>query len=162
MLRCDTIKQQECGNGDCVMTSNRPYQIQFLSDALVFIQWTTTQPRYADEDAFISEMEDLLDDAGTPLYFLSDLRQGRISNPMVIVRLSQLTRHANWAGSTAFSENTLTHQFVRNFRNWTFSGSSNNEMHTTPDEAIAFLEHLKPGISEGIDWERVLDTGAKQ
>ncbi|HEX2907629.1 MAG TPA: hypothetical protein VHO69_12245 [Phototrophicaceae bacterium] len=133
------------------------YQIKKLTDELIFIQWRQTPTVNSEvENQYLKELEQLLTAAPQPVYFLSDLRSGRIVNLRAIRRLGELTQHRNWAGSTAFSKDPITSLLVRSFQSYAQKSPSKNEMQTTPEEALSFLEALKPGLTEGIDWPTVL------
>jgi hypothetical protein len=133
------------------------YEIIKLTDELVFIRWLRTPGRDSRvEDQYLSELRRVLDESPVPLYFLSDLRQGRIADIRAIQKLGQLTKHKHWAGSTAFSTDPITALLVRSFRSFATKVNSRNEMQTTPEAALSFLETLKPGITEGVDWERMI------
>jgi hypothetical protein len=64
-------------------------------------------------------MHDMLDSAPQPLYFLSDLRKGRIVGMRAIAELGKCTQHPKWAGSTAFTQNPISRLFVDSFRSMT-------------------------------------------
>ncbi len=140
------------------------YQIIRLSDELIYIRWQRS-PRFNSgvEGQFLAELQKLLDEAEKPQYFISDLRRGRISDMRSIKQLGQLTQHKNWAGSSAFSDDPITSMLVHSFR--TFSPGqleTNDEIQTVPADAIRFLEQLKPGITESIDWETVIRNEAAE
>lgn len=134
------------------------YKIARLTDELVFIRWYRTPATHADCEArYLTELERLLNESPVPLYFISDLRQGRIANVRTIQKLGALTQHKNWAGSTAFSKDPITSMLVRSFKSFATSGTSRNEMQTTPEQALSFIETLKPGLTEGIEWDKILN-----
>lgn len=136
------------------------YQIRQLTDQLVFICWyRTPAPNSNCENQFLNELERLLDESPVPLYFVSDLRKGRIANVRSIQRLGALTQHKNWAGSTAFSRDPVTSLLVQSFKVFAHSARSKNEMQTTPEEALSFIESLKPGVTAGLEWAKILTEG---
>lgn len=136
------------------------YEIIRLSPELVFICWHRSPGRNAGtEEKYLAEIKTLLDDAEQPLYFMSDLRKGRIIDIRVINQLVDLTRHRNWAGSTAFSQSPISKIFAGTFVRFSSTSASTNEMQDKPEEAIAFLESLKPGLTRNIDWNRVIGAG---
>jgi hypothetical protein len=136
------------------------YQIIRLSDELVYIRWYRTPRINSGVDAqFLADLQKLLDEATTPQYFISDLRRGRITDMRSIRMLGQLTQHKNWAGSSAFSQDPITGILVQSFR--AFSPGQrdvNDEIQTTPADALRFLDQLKPGIIDGIDWDAVINA----
>ncbi|MBI5667333.1 MAG: hypothetical protein HZC41_04935 [Chloroflexi bacterium] len=134
------------------------YKITRLTDELIFIRWYRTPTVHSgSEEQFLTELERLLNESSGPLYFISDLRRGRIANVRSIQRLGALTQHKNWAGSTAFSRDPVTSLLVRSFQLFAHSAQSKNEMQSTPEEALSFIESLKPGVTEGVDWVKVLN-----
>ena len=136
------------------------YQIIQLSDELIYIRWYRTPRLNSGVDAqFLADLQKLLDEADTPQYFISDLRRGRITDMRSIRHLSQLTKHKNWAGSSAFSQDPITGILVQSFR--TFAPGqrdANDEIQTTPADALKFLDQLKSGITDGIDWDAVINS----
>jgi len=131
------------------------YTITSLSEELVLIRWHRS-PGAKVEDDYLHELKRLLDAASKPQFFLSDLRRGRIIGMRSIKQLSEFTSHKNWAGSTAFSKDPISKMLVGNFRAFSSNSESRNEMHNTPEEAIAFLESLKPGLTSNINWEEAI------
>lgn len=136
------------------------YQIIRLSEELVYIRWHRTPRLNSGVDTqFLADLQTLLDEAPKPQYFISDLRHGRITDMRSIRQLGQLTKHKNWAGSSAFSQDPITGILVQSFR--TFSPGqldTNDEIQAVPADALKFLEQLKPGITEGIDWDAVINA----
>jgi hypothetical protein len=135
------------------------YQIIQLSDELIYIRWHhTPKPNSGADTQFLADLQKLLDEATTPQYFISDLRRGRIADMRSIRQLGQLTQHKNWAGSSAFSQDPITGLLVQSFR--TFSPgqlATNDEIQAAPADALKFLEQLKPGVTDGIDWNAVIN-----
>lgn len=133
------------------------YEIIKLTEELVFIRWLRTPGKDSKvEDQYLSDLRRVLDESSKPLYFLSDLRQGRIADVRAIQKLGQLTKHQHWAGSTAFSSDPITALLVRSFKSFATKVNSRNEMQDTPEAALSFLETLKPGVTENIDWDQVI------
>ncbi|MBZ0298632.1 MAG: hypothetical protein K8J31_02780 [Anaerolineae bacterium] len=134
-----------------------------LSPELIYIRWNQTpQPGSGVDAQFLSDLQTLLEDAPQPVYFISDLRRGRITDMRTIQMLAQLARHKNWAGSTAFSQDPITSILVQSFRAFTRTDSaSNDHIETTPEAALNFLNTLKPGLVDGIDWDAVIREEAE-
>ena len=133
------------------------YEITKLTDELVFIRWLRTPGRDSKiEDQYLNDLRGILDESPVPMYFLSDLRQGRIADVRAIQKLGQLTKHKHWAGSTAFSSDPITALLVRSFRSFATKVNSRNEMQDTPEAALSFLETLKPSVTENVDWDVVI------
>ena len=70
------------------------YDIQRLSDELILIKWYQTPAANTGiEERYLQELKQLLDQSPHSLYFISDLRQGRIINVRTLRALGQLTGH---------------------------------------------------------------------
>lgn len=132
-----------------------PFVFTRLSDRLVLITWTRTPDKTAEED-YLKQLGELLDASEKPGYFISDIRKGRIIGMRSIQKLSEFTAHKNWAGSTAFSKDPVSKILLNSFKALSAKSESRNEMHTTPEEAIGFIESLEPGITKDIVWDTVL------
>lgn len=131
------------------------YIMKYPLPELVYIRWLKT-PNTLEAQAFIQTLEDMLNAAPAPLFFISDLRQGRIVDIRIINQLSLLTRHPNWGGSTAFSANPISKLFVKSFQKQVAAVEETNTFYDTPEEAIAFIAHLLPDAAAQIDWEALL------
>lgn len=133
------------------------YEIKQLSTNLIFIRWLhSPTSNSSTEKQFLADLKTLLDESEDRLYFLSDLRKGRIINVKTLQKLAQLADHPHWGGSTAFSQSPTTADFVRVFATLAKQASIQDEHQDTPEGALAYLEKIKPGITEGIDWEALL------
>jgi hypothetical protein len=69
-----------------------------------------------------------------------------------------MTTDPNWGGSTAFLNQPTTRMLVGNFQKFARRSGSRNEKHENLEEALAFLDSLKPGLTEDIDWPEVLEA----
>lgn len=137
------------------------YFIKRLSESLVYIKWLRTpNDNSPSEQQFIDEVNQLINEATSPQYFISDLRDGRIVNVATLRQLGKLTLHDNWGGSTAFSKNPVTSIMVGVFSRFARKDRPQDEIWNTPEEALAYLESLKPDITQGIDWNKVLNSAA--
>jgi hypothetical protein len=134
--------------------------LKSLTAELIYIRWYMAKSSEASPlSAFISQLGRTLNEAPQPLYFLSDLRYGRILDIAVIQQLGGLTKHPNWAGSAAFSANPISQMLVGNFNRMRSDGKrKNREIYDTPEEVIASLEVIKPGVSGGVDWIAILSA----
>ncbi|MBL8153653.1 MAG: hypothetical protein JNM70_05660 [Anaerolineae bacterium] len=131
-----------------------PYTITPLSDKLIYIRWTKS-PAVMEAEEFIRTLKKFLNEREAPVYFISDLRKGQITNAGTIQKLAELTRHANWAGSTAFGNTLVAAIFVDIFKRLKRT-KSDREIWPTPQQALDYLEGISPGVTKGIDWEAVL------
>jgi hypothetical protein len=135
------------------------YYLKALSEELLFIKWykvpvgEATQP----ESHFIHDLKERLDTSPHPLYFLSDLRQGRITDVKILHQLGQLTRHANYGGGMAFSGDLISGIFVGVFSEFALPEKGTDVFHETIQDALAHLEAMKPGVTQVVDWAEVLE-----
>jgi hypothetical protein len=128
-----------------------------LSSELIFIKWyRLPQPGTSPEKDILGAIRNLLDTAPGKIYFLSDLRGGRIMDLRLLQQLAKFTQHANWGEGTAFAKDSMSKMFAKVYSQFSNTIEVRREIWDTPEEAIAFLESIKPGISEGIEWEKVL------
>lgn len=136
------------------------YQITCLSDQLVYIRWFRESDDPSAEEQFLHDLKYILDSAPRPVYTLSDLRDGRIDDVETVRKLAELTTsHPNYAGGTAFSQDAYTPMFVGLFSKYAHARRS-SELWPTFDLALNYLETLAPGITQGIDWESLLNPAA--
>jgi len=130
------------------------YQIQQLNSQLVYIRWLKT-PDTQTSQRFLEELTSLVESASDGVYFMSDLRQGRIIDIKQLQQLGILSQHANWLGSVAFSENPLSNVFANTYHRMLTNNKERNLIVKEADKALAFLETLQEGITEGIEWKVV-------
>lgn len=133
---------------------NLDYEIQQLSERLFLIRWHTTPTVGSPvEQRFLDDLHALLTNARQPLYFLIDVRQGRISNAEALRDMGKLTAHAKWGGSASFSGNPTTRLMMDVFRKYAHRSLSErlNQTWHTPQQALNHLESLSNGVTTGID-----------
>ncbi len=137
----------------------RAYEFIRLSDELVYIRWDR-MPSKEDNVRYIAELRDLLDHAQHPLYFISDLRRGHLSDTRTIQELSRLASHKNWGAGTSFASGEINQPvkkiFVGLFVNLSRDKSRTGQITGSLDEALEYLEEVKPGVTQNIDWETML------
>lgn len=131
------------------------YTCQYLSPNLILVTWHA-YPSEDDERRFLSEHRQQLDAAESPLYYISDLRQGRIISADTLEQMSDLAKHPNYGGGTAFSNDPISRIMVSSFRRMSLEATTKTEFFDTIEEALGFLESLKVGITQNIDWHWVL------
>jgi len=129
------------------------YRVRKLSEQLVYIRWLQ-RPSAVEGYEFVQDLRDILNESPQPLYFISDLRKGQITDVQVLRQLGDLTKHAYWAGSTAFSELISSKVFVDVFTS--LAQQRTREIWPTAQEALAYLESICPGVTTDIDWDDVL------
>jgi len=128
------------------------YTIVTLSEQLFFIRWHYSPPVNRVLVEFLQDMERLLNVAGQPIYFISDLRRGRIANVETLLKLSNLADHPYWGGGTSFSRDRGTSLYTGVFAQFARKHGVDDKTYDTPEEALAYLESLAPQITAGIDW----------
>ena len=133
------------------------YEIQPLSKQLIFVRWfPQATSRSRPQSEYITEIAHLLNAATEPLYFLSDLRFGRITDVRLLQQLAKVTFHSSYGGSTAFSGSLLSELFVGVYSKFADPGEAENAFYKTLDQALGYLERIKPNITEGIDWQGIV------
>jgi hypothetical protein len=130
------------------------YAITKLSERLYLIRWSadaTTE----EANEYLAELAQILDQTSIPIYFISDLRRGCITQLSALRRLANLATHPNWGGSTAFGSMSSA-VFSSLFERFTSNRQQGDRTYTDAQEAITYLETLFQGITAAIDWERIL------
>lgn len=136
------------------------YRIILLTSELVFIKWyRLAQPGTVPEKQIVDDMRRILDTASGKLYFISDLRDGRIMDIRLLQQSAKSIQHPNWGEGTAFAQDAMSKMFAKVYAQFAKKIEVRREIWDTPEEAIAYLESIKPGISDGIDWQYLLEHG---
>lgn len=133
------------------------YTLKFLSDELVFVKWYKIRKETMKPEVdFTTELHHLLEQSPHPLYFISDLRLARIVDVGILQQLGKLTKHRQYGGGVAFSEDIISTIFVNLFSKFAADPKKGESvMYKTAEEALAHLEKLKPGLTQEIDWNAV-------
>jgi hypothetical protein len=133
------------------------YRLRALTRELIFIKWyRMPSSETRSKTQFIKEMTQILDGADAPVYFLSDLRQGRIVDVSILQKLGGLTQHENYGGGSAFSQDVLSEIFVGLFSKFAAPKQGDSVFYDKLEDALAFLESTKAGLAQNIDWNAVL------
>lgn len=133
------------------------YEIIPLSDELYYIHWQRS-PSLEEGLRYTDEIIQILNRASCKLYFIADLRKGHISHVETLRKMSDAAKHPNYGGATAFSKSPLSSIFVSVYLRFTqLKGKQNNDFFNSYKGALDYLEGLKPGVTQGIEWEKVLD-----
>ncbi len=128
------------------------YTLQQLNADLFFVRWYRRPvPDSKSETEYVAELRDQLNAVNHSLYFLSNLRRGRIVNVRILNELAELTHHPHYGGGVAFSDDNVSNMFVNIFSRLTDSEENRHVFHPSIEAAVAHLETLKPGISAGLD-----------
>lgn len=135
------------------------YKILMLNPNLYYIKWfEIPKPNSTLMKNYFFELNAILDSEEHPVYFLSDLRDGHITNIHLLLQLARVLDHKNFGGCSYFSDKTAAARDVNMFRFVQSSGNSNKHiLFSTPDEAITYLETMQDGITKQIDWDEVLN-----
>jgi hypothetical protein len=133
------------------------YTLLNITDELLFIKW------YRSPSAATKPQEDYVDDLRArmeasefPLYFLSDLREGRIMDVTIIQRLGRLTHHDHYGAGAAFSKDVFSSMFVGVFSRFAKQEKGEGVFFEKMEDALAYLESFKPGLAQNIDWGAAL------
>ncbi|MFZ4827653.1 MAG: hypothetical protein ACOYLB_09860 [Phototrophicaceae bacterium] len=137
------------------------YTIHQLSAQLVYIKWHKNPPICNEfQNDFLSKLKALLDQAEGKLFFVSDLRAGRIHDAKFIRKLALLlTNHPQYGGSTSFAMDTISRTLVSVFTLTSRRGYQ-TEIHPNAESAFDYIESLCPSILHGVNWQAVVDGEA--
>ena len=80
------------------------YEIEWLTDRVILITWHKSPMDPNVTTAYIRELHEILYSVTEPIFFLSDLRKGRIQDVRALQGLAELTKHKNWGGGASFSQ----------------------------------------------------------
>lgn len=136
------------------------YEIQKLKPDLIFIRWHRPPTRQSDsQKTFLADLKKILDEAPMPIFFLSDLRRGVITNLETLRRLGELTLHPNWGGGVSYGTKFSTDMYVDTFENLSLRKTGDHMAYTLED-ALAYLESLKSGLTSDVDWDSLFVDNA--
>ncbi len=131
------------------MIGNEFYTITFIKNDLIFIKWHQTPLNGSLEGVeFVKTLQQILDEAPAPIYILSDLTSGSLTDVVQIRRLSHLAKHANYGGSVAFGDGYQTSVYAGLFAS---VAQRADEIQPNLQKALAHLDEIQPGITAGID-----------
>ncbi|PJF43330.1 MAG: hypothetical protein CUN55_08995 [Phototrophicales bacterium] len=129
------------------------YRIQRLKPNLVLIQWLRTPKDQSPEiQHWLDELKQIVHHATEPVYFLSDLRRGRVTDVRALFELGQLSKHKNWAMGVAFSKSITSEVYAQLFARFS---PTEKPIADSLEAALAMLEEQHPGITAGIDWAQI-------
>jgi hypothetical protein len=134
-----------------------PFTFTALPNNLYFIRWEGGKATRTDGQQYILMFESLLAKATSPIYFITDLRQGHIGDIDILRRLSKLSSHPFWGGGTAFGNAPESEVFASFFARMVERQRRDDDVWPRPEQALAYLEALKPGITQGIDWAALIE-----
>ncbi len=128
------------------------YILLKITDELLFIKWYRspldgTKP----QEDYVEDLRERMDVSENPLYFVSDLREGRIMDVSIIQKLGRLTHHPNYGGGAAFSKDVFSSMFVGVFSRFAKPEKGEGFFFDKMEDALAYLESFKPGLAHDID-----------
>lgn len=132
------------------------YILLNITDELLFIKWyRLPSDQTKPQEAYVHDLRTRMEESDHPLYFLSDLREGRIMDVSIIQQLARLTHHAHYGGGAAFSKDAFSSMFVGVFSRFAKPEKGEGVFYEKMEDALAYLEDLKPGLAHDIDWGAV-------
>lgn len=134
------------------------YKMQLLKPNLLVIRWLSVPAEgYQPQSNYIAQFRAHLEAATQPIYILSDLRHGRITDVRILQQLGKLTYHPVFGGGTAFAGDISTEIYVGAFTRFASRSKQVDTVHTSLEAALAYLETLQAGITQDVDWSIVLE-----
>jgi hypothetical protein len=132
--------------------------MQLFKADFLLIRWLSASAEgYQPQTDYIGQLRAYLEAAKQPIYCLSDLRHGRITNVRILQQLGKLTYHPMFGGRTAFAGDVGAEVYVGVFSHFASRPKREDTVHSSLEAALAYLEKLKAGITEGIDWSSVFE-----
>lgn len=136
------------------MNTKTPYRIHHLKPNLVLIQWLHTPPDRSPEiKSWLDELRTIVYHAEAPVYFISDLRAGRVTDVNALFELSILSKHNNWAAGVSFSQSISSEVYVGLFARFS---KREQPLADSLEAALRMLEEQHPGLTADIQWATVL------
>jgi hypothetical protein len=133
------------------------YILLNITDELLFIKWYRSPSEGTKpQEEYVDDLRARLEASEHSLYFLSDLREGRIMDVTIIQRLGRLTHHPNYGAGAAFSRDVFSNVFVGVFSRFAKPEKGEGVFFDKMEDALAYLESFKPGLAQDIDWGAAL------
>lgn len=139
-----------------------PYKILLLKPQLYYVKWSEIpKPNSPQMERYFFEMNAILDSEEQTVYFLSDLRDGHITNAHLLLQLARVLDHKNYGGGASFSQNNAAERDLRMLSyiqtaNMKAHVKAPNKLFLTPQEALDYLESVHPTITSDVDWDEIL------
>ncbi len=131
------------------------FSLNRLSPDLLFLRWHRNPDRSA-EIQLMTELRQRLDRASGPQYLLSDAQFAQSLSLSAYRELSELSQHPRWAASAAFGCDPVTIQVTHTAYMSMPHMRERNLVCTFLEEAMRFLQRLKPDLFVRIDmWKLV-------
>ncbi|MBZ0299084.1 MAG: hypothetical protein K8J31_05055 [Anaerolineae bacterium] len=125
------------------------YELHAISEDLIFVRWLH-DPTPMAENAYLSLLEMLLDEACEPLYLIVDVRDGQPTSPRMLRRVAELSQHPYFGGSVSYGHKAHASAHLEAFRRRAVPGH-HEDMVETVGHALDYLDRLKPGVTARID-----------
>lgn len=136
------------------MAKKPAYRIQILKPNVVLIQWFTTPPHHAPVlQEWLAELWNIVNTATEPICFVSDLRNGCVTDIHALKELAAIAQHPKCALGVGFSQSISSEVYANLFAR---ISKENNPITDSPEAALRVLEDYQPGISADIDWRSAL------
>ena len=131
------------------------FEVYPLSDELIFVRWHRN-PTPVSQDAYLYELEVLLDAARHRLYMISDVSEGQLSDKLAKQYLAKLHQHPHWGGCVSFGQAAVADGAGRRRAPRSLSGPDASVRDV--EDALDYLEGLKPGITAHSIDRQALET----
>lgn len=138
------------------------YKILLLYPCLYYVKWfNIPKPNDPLMKQYFFELNAILDSEEEPVFFLSDLREGHITNAHLLIQLVKVLDHKNYGGGCSFGDSAMVQADVSMFNYMQQMSRGNNrqqanEVFASPQEAIAHVEQRFPDIRSSVDWDEVI------
>ncbi|PJF43329.1 MAG: hypothetical protein CUN55_08990, partial [Phototrophicales bacterium] len=127
-----------------------------LKPNLVLVQWSAIPPLNAPIiHQWLKEMWDIVRNATEPVYFITDLRFGCVTDVRALKELAEIANHENCALGVGFSKSISSEVYAGLFARLS---RDDTPLQDTLEAALKLLEEHHPGITHDIDWEAVLEA----
>lgn len=132
------------------------YKTTKLKPNFMLIQWFESPPdRSLIIRQWADEVTDFVNSATGLVYFISDLRQGHVTDILVLRELAALAKHKNWGAGVSFSQSFGSGVYVGLFARL---NEREKPVAESLEAALTSLEEVAPGLTLDINWEAVLEV----
>jgi hypothetical protein len=138
------------------------YKILLLYPRLYYVKWfNIPKPNEPLMKQYFFELNAILDSEEEAVFFVSDLREGHITNAHLFIQLIKVLDHKNYGGGCSFGDTAMVQADVSMFNYMQKmsrgrASKQSNEMFASPEEAIIYIEKRFPDISSTVDWDEVI------
>jgi hypothetical protein len=129
------------------------YEKVQLSDRVILFRWKKVIHQPCPETVqWTEDINNFIEGASSPVYFVSDLRQGHVADVSILRELGKYTSHPNWGGGCSLGKELSTRIYAQTYERLS-PAKDGGVVKTNIRDIVAYLESLETGITEGIDWE---------